>query len=140
MYIPLRVHIQLFSYCHKMFLLKLHSKNKIYAFYIFNEVFSFIGIQCVCVLFTETNIFILYECLKSIHNKTTCITKVVLTNNYWFKNDNIFISLEVLYKCLIVTEDWNWSRLSVRWKFYHFKAVTICYYFKKVFCVVTQMF
>ena len=59
----------------------------------------------LCVLFTETNIFILYECLKSLNNNTTCILTGVVTNDYSFKNDQIFISLEILYKRSIVTED-----------------------------------
>lgn len=59
----------------------------------------------LCVLFTETNIFILYECLKSLNNNTTCILTKVVTNDYSFKNDQIFISLEILYKRSIVTED-----------------------------------
>ena len=59
----------------------------------------------LCVLFTETNIFILYECLKSLNNNTTCILTKVVTNSYSFENDQIFISLEILYKRSIVTED-----------------------------------
>lgn len=59
----------------------------------------------LCVLFTETNIFILYECLKSLNNNTTCILTKVVTNNYSFRSDQIFISLEILYKRSIVTED-----------------------------------